>query len=227
MAAHAGGLTVEEDRPTAVGAAVRVRSLVRSYGAKRILDDLDLTVDDGEFVAILGRSGSGKSTLLRALAALDHGVDGSGEVVVPDQVSVVFQDSRLLPWARVLNNVVLGLDGGSRGRSRAAARDAGRASLAEVGLAGRERHRPDALSGGQQQRVAIARALVTAPAVVFADEPTGALDTGSGAEILNLLRRLVDTGQTVVLVTHDPAAAAVADRVLTLTDGRIVGDRAC
>ncbi|MGO2741522.1 MAG: ATP-binding cassette domain-containing protein, partial [Cellulosimicrobium funkei] len=97
MAAHAGGLTAQEARPTAPGAAVRVRSLVRSYGEQRILDHLDLTVDDGEFVAILGRSGSGKSTLLRALAALDHGVAGSGEVVVPDQVSVVFQDSRLLP----------------------------------------------------------------------------------------------------------------------------------
>ncbi|MBE9941217.1 ATP-binding cassette domain-containing protein, partial [Cellulosimicrobium cellulans] len=131
MAAHAGGLTAQEARPTTPGAAVRVRSLVRSYGEQRILDHLDLTVDDGEFVAILGRSGSGKSTLLRALAALDHGVAGSGEVAVPDQVSVVFQDSRLLPWARVLDNVVLGLDAGARGRG--AARDAGRASLAEVG----------------------------------------------------------------------------------------------
>lgn len=100
-------------------------------------------------------------------------------------------------------------------------------ALASVGLEGRGKHRPDALSGGQQQRVAIARALATNPAVVFADEPTGALDSASGGEILRLLRRLVDSGQTVVMVTHDPVAAAAADRVLTLTDGSIVADRPC
>jgi len=225
MAAHAGGLTGTS--PTAAGPAVRVRSLVRSYGAKRILDDLDLTVDDGEFVAILGRSGSGKSTLLRALAALDHGVDGSGEVVVPDQVSVVFQDSRLLPWARVLDNVVLGLDGGSRGRSRAAAHDAGRASLAEVGLAGRERAWPNELSGGEQQRVSLARSLVRSPRLLLADEPFGALDALTRIRMHALLRDLCARHRpAVLLVTHDVDEAIVlADRVVVLDEGRIAAER--
>ncbi len=223
MAAHAGGLTVGEDRPTTDGPVVRVRSLVRSYGEKRILDDLDLTLDDGEFVAILGRSGSGKSTLLRALAALDHGVVGTGEVVVPDQVSVVFQDSRLLPWARVLDNVVLGLDGASR----AASRDAGRASLAEVGLAGRERAWPNELSGGEQQRVSLARSLVRSPRLLLADEPFGALDALTRIRMHALLRDLCARHRpAVLLVTHDVDEAIVlADRVVVLDEGRIAAER--
>lgn len=225
MAAHVGGLTAQEARPTTPGAAVRVRSLVRSYGEQRILDHLDLTVDDGEFVAILGRSGSGKSTLLRALAALDHGVAGSGEVVVPDQVSVVFQDSRLLPWARVLDNVVLGLDAGARGR--AAARDAGRASLAEVGLAGRERAWPNELSGGEQQRVSLARSLVRSPRLLLADEPFGALDALTRIRMHALLRDLCARHRpAVLLVTHDVDEAIVlADRVVVLDEGRIAAER--
>ncbi|WP_435738505.1 ABC transporter ATP-binding protein [Cellulosimicrobium sp. PMB13] len=243
MATHAGGLTGAPSGsvtagppgtapgPTTAGPAVRVRSLVRSYGDKRILDDLDLTVDDGEFVAILGRSGSGKSTLLRALAALDHDVAGSGEVVVPDQVSVVFQDSRLLPWARVLDNVVLGLDGASRttsrGRSRSTAREAGRESLAEVGLAGRERAWPNELSGGEQQRVSLARSLVRSPRLLLADEPFGALDALTRIRMHALLRDLCARHRpAVLLVTHDVDEAIVlADRVVVLDEGRIARER--
>jgi putative ABC transport system ATP-binding protein len=139
------------------------------------------------------------------------------------RIGFVFQAFNLLPMLTAEQNVGLPL----RLASRRPARAVIRAALASVGLEGREKHRPDALSGGQQQRVAIARALVTDPAVVFADEPTGALDSTSGGEILGLLRRLVDSGQTVVMVTHDPVAAAAADRVLTLSDGSIVEDRSC
>ncbi|MBD5785379.1 ABC transporter ATP-binding protein [Cellulosimicrobium terreum] len=225
MAPHAGGLSPQDH------AAVQVRHLVRSYGEDRVLDDLDLQVDDGEFVAILGRSGSGKSTLLRALAALDHDVAGSGEVVVPDQVSVVFQDSRLLPWARVLDNVVLGLDGtslaGARSTSRSAAREAGRASLAEVGLAGRERAWPNQLSGGEQQRVSLARSLVRSPQLLLADEPFGALDALTRIRMHALLRDLCERHRpAVLLVTHDVDEAIVlADRVVVLDGGRIALER--
>lgn len=120
MATHTGGLTAE-------GTAVRIEGLVRSFADRKVLDGLELSIAAGEFVALLGRSGSGKSTLLRALAGLDHEVAGSGELSAPGDVSVVFQDARLLPWKRVLDNVVLGLTG-------AGARDRGRAALAEVGL---------------------------------------------------------------------------------------------
>ncbi|MEL7977171.1 ABC transporter ATP-binding protein [Isoptericola sp. F-RaC21] len=226
MATHAGGLTatpVADPAQASVDVpAVAVRGLVRAYGADRVLDDLDLELGTGEFVAILGRSGSGKSTLLRALAGLDHGVAGSGEVRVPDQVSVVFQDSRLLPWARVLDNVVLGL-GGPRG----AARDAGRAALAEVGLAGRERAWPNELSGGEQQRVSLARSLVRSPQLLLADEPFGALDALTRIRMHELLRALYDRHRpAVLLVTHDVDEAIVlADRVVVLDRGRIAVER--
>lgn len=224
MAAHAGGLSPAG--PTAAEPVVRVRSLVRSFGEQRILDALDLALDDGEFVAILGRSGSGKSTLLRALAALDHGVAGSGQIVVPDQVSVVFQDSRLLPWARVLENVVLGLDG-TRAGPRSATRAAGRASLAEVGLAGRERAWPHELSGGEQQRVSLARSLVRSPRLLLADEPFGALDALTRLRMHDLLRDLCARHRpAVLLVTHDvDEAIALADRVVVLDGGRIAAER--
>src|SRR5690606_16346257 len=124
---------------------VRVRDLSRGFGDRTVLRDIDLEIARGEFVALLGRSGSGKSTLLRALAELDENVTGSGELSVPAERAVVFQDSRLLPWTRVLDNVTLGLNG---------AADRARAALAEVGLAGRQRAWPRELSGGEQQRVA-------------------------------------------------------------------------
>jgi sulfonate transport system ATP-binding protein len=200
--------------------ALRVTGLVRSFDGRAVLDGVDVDIPPGEFVALLGRSGSGKSTLLRAVAGLDDEVAGSGELEVPDQVSVVFQDSRLLPWARVLDNVVLGLDGPDpRGR--------GRAALAEVGLAGRERAWPNELSGGEQQRVALARSLVREPALLLADEPFGALDALTRIRMHGLLRELYDRHRpAVLLVTHDvEEAVTLADRVLVLDDGRVAVDR--
>ncbi|MGW1343823.1 ABC transporter ATP-binding protein [Kribbella sp. NPDC002412] len=207
MAPHAGLLT----------AAVQVRDLVRRYDDRAVLDGVDLDIAPGEFVALLGKSGSGKSTLLRALAGLDSGVDGSGELVVPANVSVVFQDSRLLPWARVLDNVVLGLG---------AADDRGRESLAEVGLAGREKAWPNELSGGEQQRVALARSLVREPELLLADEPFGALDALTRLKMHVLLRKLCAAHQpAVLLVTHDVDEAIVlADRVIVLDEGKLVAE---
>jgi sulfonate transport system ATP-binding protein len=207
MAPHASLLT----------AAVQVRGLVRRYDERAVLDGLDLDIAPGEFVALLGKSGSGKSTLLRALAGLDYDVEGSGELAVPAQVSVVFQDSRLLPWARVLDNVVLGLsDAVERGRN----------SLEEVGLAGREKAWPNELSGGEQQRVALARSLVREPELLLADEPFGALDALTRLKMHVLLRKLCAAHQpAVLLVTHDVDEAIVlADRVIVLDAGRIVAE---
>ena len=196
---------------------VQVRDLVRRYDDRPVLDGLDLDIAPGEFVALLGKSGSGKSTLLRALAGLDHDVEGTGELAVPANVSVVFQDSRLLPWARVLDNVVLGLG---------AADDRGRESLAEVGLAGREKAWPNELSGGEQQRVALARSLVREPELLLADEPFGALDALTRLKMHALLRKLCAAHQpAVLLVTHDVDEAIVlADRVIVLDAGRIVAE---
>jgi sulfonate transport system ATP-binding protein len=199
--------------------AVRTRGLTRGFGERIVLDAVDLEIADGEFVALLGRSGSGKSTLLRALAELDDGVAGSGELQVPAERAVVFQDARLLPWARVLDNVVLGLDG---------SRERGRAALAEVGLAGRERAWPNELSGGEQQRVALARSLVREPSLLLADEPFGALDALTRVRMHGLLRELYDRHRpAVLLVTHDvEEAVTLADRVLVLDNGRIAVKRA-
>jgi sulfonate transport system ATP-binding protein len=207
MAPNAGLLT----------SAVQVRDLVRRYDERAVLDGLDLDIAPGEFVALLGKSGSGKSTLLRALAGLDYDVDGSGDLTVPQNVSVVFQDSRLLPWARVLDNVVLGLS---------AAGDRGRQSLEEVGLAGREKAWPNELSGGEQQRVALARSLVREPELLLADEPFGALDALTRLKMHVLLRKLCAAHQpAVLLVTHDVDEAIVlADRVIVLDAGQIVAE---
>ena len=216
MATHTGGLTTTLTRSTR-GPAVEVQGLVRRYADRVVLDDLDLEIQPGEFVALLGKSGSGKSTLLRALAGLDHGVAGSGDLVVPENVSVVFQDSRLLPWARVLDNVVLGLRG---------AEERGRKSLAEVGLEGREKAWPSELSGGEQQRVALARSLVREPELLLADEPFGALDALTRLKMHVLLRKLCAAHQpAVLLVTHDVDESIVlADRVIVLDEGRIVAE---
>ncbi|GAA3099282.1 hypothetical protein GCM10010449_23220 [Streptomyces rectiviolaceus] len=212
MATHTGGLTGDAQ-------AVRIEGLVRSFGDRKILDRLELSLEAGEFVALLGHSGSGKSTLLRALAGLDHEVEGSGELSAPGDVSVVFQDARLLPWKRVLDNVVLGLTG-------AGARERGRAALAEVGLAGREDAWPADLSGGEQQRVSLARSLVREPQLLLADEPFGALDALTRIRMHALLRRLCEAHRpAVLLVTHDvDEAIALADRVVVLDAGRIAAD---
>jgi sulfonate transport system ATP-binding protein len=216
MAAHAGGLTTTAGD---LAPTVRIENLVRSFGDRRVLDGLELTVAPGEFVALLGRSGSGKSTLLRALARLDHDVAGSGELAAPDHLSVVFQDARLLPWKRVLENVVLGL-------TSPEAEQRGRSALAEVGLEGRERAWPVELSGGEQQRVSLARSLVREPQLLLADEPFGALDALTRIRMHILLRRLCERHRpAVLLVTHDVDEAIVlADRVVVLDQGRIAAD---
>ena len=199
--------------------AVRIRGLTRRFTRKGVLDGVDLDVAAGEFVALLGRSGSGKSTLLRALAGLDHEAEGEGEIIVPQPLSVVFQDARLLPWKRVLDNVILGLSG-----SEAKAR--GGAALSEVGLVERAGSWPHELSGGEQQRVALARSLVRGPALLLADEPFGALDALTRIRMHKLLRRLSEIhNPAVLLVTHDvDEAIELADRVVVLDQGRIVAD---
>ncbi|MGJ3192357.1 ABC transporter ATP-binding protein [Paenarthrobacter sp. FR1] len=215
MATNTGGLG------TPPSYEVSVRGLIRSFGPKGVLNGVDLDIAPGEFVALLGPSGCGKSTLLRALAGLDRDVRGSGVVKVPEQVSVVFQDSRLLPWDSVLGNVTLGLrdhDADARGRR----------ALAEVGLAGREKAWPHELSGGEQQRVALARSLVREPRLLLADEPFGALDALTRLKMHALLKELVAAHQpAVLLVTHDvDEAITLADRVIVLQDGRVALERA-
>jgi sulfonate transport system ATP-binding protein len=211
MAPHTQQLT----RP-----AVHLAGLTRSFGDRTVLDHIDLDIPPGQFVALLGHSGSGKSTLLRAIADLDHDVTGSGELEAPERVSVVFQDSRLLPWRRILENVLLGSrDRDSQGRTPA---ERGLAALAEVGLAGREKAWPSQLSGGEQQRAALARSLVWEPELLLADEPFGALDALTRIRMHTLLRELWDRHRpSVLLVTHDVDEAVVlADRVLVLDQGR-------
>ncbi|MEU6927622.1 ABC transporter ATP-binding protein [Streptomyces sp. NPDC046374] len=216
--------------------AVRLRGLRRHHRDVRALDGVDLDFPTGSFTAVMGPSGSGKSTLLQCAAGLDRPTAGTVEVggvaldglserrrtlLRRDQIGFVFQSFNLLPSLTAAQNVALPLLLAGRRPSRARVRDA----LGRVGLAGRERHRPGELSGGQQQRVALARALITAPAVLFGDEPTGALDSTTGREVLDMLRALVDDdGQTLVMVTHDPVAAARADRVVFLVDGRVRGE---
>jgi sulfonate transport system ATP-binding protein len=216
MAPHAGQLS-PSPAGVAAGGAVRISELTRAYDARAVLDRIDLEIPEGQFVALLGHSGSGKSTLLRALAGLDHDVAGSGELHAPERISVVFQDSRLLPWKRVLDNVLFGT------RDTAADRERGRAALAEVGLAGRERAWPTELSGGEAQRAALARSLVWEPELLLADEPFGALDALTRIKMHALLRQLWDRHRpTVLLVTHDVDEAIIlADRVLVLEGGRI------
>ena len=215
-------------------AIVTARGVVKTYhqGDESIhaLRGVDLTVAAGEFVVITGASGSGKSTLLHVLGALDR--PDAGEVAIEGRslssmreeelallrrrrLGFVLQFFNLLPTLDARENAAfpLMLDGVPD------AVDRGAASLERVGLSHRKTHRPSQLSGGEQQRVALARALVTEPAVVMADEPTGNLDSVTGHEILRLLRRTADDGQTIVMVTHDERSAAIADRVVHLRDG--------
>ncbi len=199
--------------------AVRIEALTRAFGGRVVLDGIDLSIQPGEFVALIGRSGCGKSTLLRAIAGLDDGVAGDGVVEAPASRAILFQDSRLLPWERVLSNVTLGLD----------ATDAeahARRVLVAVGLEGREDAWPGTLSGGEQQRVALARALVREPALLLADEPFGALDALTRLRMHALLAALVARHRpTVLLVTHDvDEALTLADRILVMEDGRITRD---
>ena len=200
--------------------AVSLRDVTRRFSGRSVLGPLSLDFAAGEFVALIGRSGSGKSTLLRAIAGLDDGVEGEGRLAVPADRSVLFQDSRLLPWKTVLQNVVFGL--------RAADSDErGKRALADVGLAGREEAWPNTLSGGEQQRVALARSLVRQPRLLLADEPFGALDALTRIRMHDLLFRLIRQHRpTVMLVTHDvDEAIKLADRVLVIDEGRITVDR--
>jgi putative ABC transport system ATP-binding protein len=219
--------------------ALRLVGVTKVYGtadsAVTALDNVSLSLRTGSFVAVMGPSGSGKSTLLQCAAGLDRpdrGVvvvdgermTGAGEAELAKfrrrRIGFVFQQYNLLPTLTVLQNTTLPLKLAGRRIDRARARDI----LGRVGLADRLEHRPDELSGGQRQRVAIARALVAAPTVIFADEPTGALDTRSARDVLELLREAVrGYGRTVVMVTHDPVAASYADSVLFLADGRLAG----
>jgi putative ABC transport system ATP-binding protein len=221
-------------------AAVSAIDLVKVYGsgdtAVRALVGVTVGFDRARFTAIMGPSGSGKSTLMHCLAGLDTATSGQallGETdltVQPDRVltrvrreriGFVFQSFNLLPQLTAEQNITLPLDLAGRRAERQLF-----AHLVDVlGLRSRLAHRPSELSGGQQQRVALARALVSRPEVVFADEPTGNLDSRSGAEVLGFLRNSVrELGQTIVMVTHDPGAAAYADRVVLLADGRVAGD---
>jgi putative ABC transport system ATP-binding protein len=201
------------------------------------LRDVDLEIRRGEFVAIVGPSGSGKSTLMNVLGCLD--APGSGtyhcdgvDVATLDaserarlrlrKIGFVFQGFNLLSRMSALDNVALPLS--YAGVPRAQRRLRALAALAEVGLKDRASHRPSELSGGQQQRVAIARALVNRPPILLADEPTGALDTRTGADILALFKRLQLAGHTIILITHDTAVADAADRVVRIQDGAVVSD---
>jgi sulfonate transport system ATP-binding protein len=211
-----GGVTALPGRPTGGPAepVVRVRGLSRTFGNSRVLDDLDLDIGAGEFVALIGRSGSGKSTLLRALAGLDPDVTGQAEV--NGTVAMAFQEPRLVPWKRVRANLCLGL----RAADPAAVADA---ALAEVGLTERASAWPLTLSGGEAQRASLARALVREPRLLLLDEPFSALDALTRIAMHELVLRLWEHHQpAVLLVTHDVDEAIVlADRVDVLTDGQI------
>ncbi|MGP3967525.1 ABC transporter ATP-binding protein [Streptomyces sp. 6N223] len=226
-------------------AVLELEHVTRTYGhgphAVHALRDLDARLYAHSLTAVMGPSGSGKSTFLQCAAGLDSPTSGSvrlagreistmGERKLTrlrrERIGFVFQSFNLLPTLTAQENVLLPLRLGGRRRS-APNTDRARRMLARVGLAGREDARPGELSGGQQQRVAIARALITEPDVVFADEPTGALDQDTAAGVLRLLREAVSAyGATVVVVTHAPAVAALADRVLRLADGRLAHDTA-
>ena len=225
---------------TLTAAAARAVDATKVYGtgdaAVRALDDVTVELPEGRFTAIMGPSGSGKSTLMHCLAGLDQ--LSSGQVFLGDvelgslsdteltvlrreQVGFVFQSFNLLPTLSAGENITLPMLLAGRRPDPVWLE----AVVNQVRLGDRLSHRPSELSGGQQQRVAVARALVSRPRIIFADEPTGNLDSRSGGELLGFLRQAVrELGQTIVMVTHDPAAAAAADSVLFLSDGRLVGE---
>ncbi|MDF0522728.1 ATP-binding cassette domain-containing protein [Bradyrhizobium yuanmingense] len=218
---------VREERPVqASGLPLSIRGLRKSFGDNEVLRGIDLHIPAGQFVAIVGKSGCGKSTLLRLIAGLDKIDAGSlsfGQEIQPEDIRVMFQEPRLLPWARVLANVEVGL-----GRDRASSDAHARAekALIEVGLADKRDQWPSVLSGGQKQRVALGRALVSRPRVLAFDEPLGALDALTRISMQRLLERVWrDQGFTAILVTHDVSeAVALADRVLVIEEGRIAHD---
>src|SRR3954463_30637 len=221
-------------------AAARTVGLTKTYGsgdaAVTALDEVDVELYAGEFTAVMGPSGSGKSTLMHCCAALDNATSGSvfvGDTELTrlkdkeltrlrrDEIGFVFQSFNLVPTLTAEENILLPLSIAGRNPDQ----EWYDSVIETVDLRSRLKHRPSELSGGQLQRVAVARARASRPAIVSADEPTGNLDSRSGAEVLSLLRRSVDEfGQTIVMVTHDPIAAAYTDRVLFLADGKVVDE---
>ena len=234
-------MTMTSPTPPASGvAAARARHATKVYGSGdtevRALDDVSIDFEAGRFTAIMGPSGSGKSTLMHCVAGLDSLTSGQvfiGDTdlttlgdkdltqVRRDKVGFVFQSFNLIPTLNAEENITLPLDLAGRKPDRAWIDQV----VSTVGLGDRLKHRPSELSGGQQQRVAVARALGAKPAIIFADEPTGNLDSRASAEILGFMQRAVtDLDQTIVMVTHDPVSAAYAARVVFLADGRIVDE---
>ena len=229
---------IQPQRPSAGDVVVAAHDLTRRYGegdtAVDALRGVSLDVRAGELVAVMGPSGSGKSTLMHILAGLDKPTGGTVEIAGTDittlndsaltklrrkHIGFVFQFFNLLPMLDAEENVLLPLSIAGEKPDRAWLDEL----LEKTGLGKRRAHRPSELSGGEQQRVAISRALITKPTILFADEPTGNLDSKTGGEILDVIRDSVDTyGQTIVMVTHEPRAAAIADRILFLADGLIV-----
>jgi putative ABC transport system ATP-binding protein len=230
-----------QSRPAAAApAAARAVALTKVYGsgevAVRALDGVDVEFAAGHFTAVMGPSGSGKSTLMHCMAGLD--VPSSGQAFVAEQeigrlddagltqlrrerIGFVFQSFNLIPTLTAEENITLSIDLAGRALDRAWYDYL----VGRLRIADRTSHRPSELSGGQQQRVACARALIGRPDLIFADEPTGNLDSNASAEVLGFLRSAVDDhGQSIVMVTHEPAAAAYADRVVFLADGRVVGE---
>lgn len=216
-------------------------NLVKQYGkgesAVTALDKVSLRIRSGEFVAVMGKSGSGKSTLLSILGALN--TPTSGTCIVDDlniydlsqdqradfrraYLGFVFQSFHLLPYLNVLENVMIPLAVADDSRKRKEER--AMAALAEMGMENKARRLPGEISGGEQERVAIARAVVNDPAILLADEPTGNLDSKTGAEVMDLLNRLNERGRTIVMVTHSPENAGHAKRLIRLEDGRLLGD---
>jgi len=226
-----------QDMKLAAAGAIEATKIYGSGDTEvRALDGVTVSFAQGQFTAIMGPSGSGKSTLMHCLAGLDR--LSSGHVMVGDtnlgdlnekdltllrrtKIGFVFQAFNLIPTLTAIENITLPLDLGKNKPDPVQLNEV----VTAVGLADRLSHKPNELSGGQQQRVAVARALASRPDVIFADEPTGNLDSQTGSEILDFMRRAVDEfGQTIVMVTHDPTAAAYADRVLFLADGKIVSE---
>lgn len=231
-------------QPSDLGLVARVANLSKYYGDKEqrvtALNNISVGIRRGQFTAIMGPSGSGKSTLMHVLAGLDtpseghvwlgdDNITGLGDAELTKlrrkRIGFVFQAFNLVPTLDVRGNIVLPFELAGK-RPDASEKQRIDQLIAALGLAERASHRPHELSGGQQQRVAIARALAQQPDVIFADEPTGALDSRTGREVLRLLRETVDhAGQSIAMVTHDPVAASHADRILFLADGQIVADR--
>ncbi|MHA6531468.1 ABC transporter ATP-binding protein [Paenibacillus sp. BAC0078] len=221
---------------------IRVENMVHRYTmageSMTILKGLSFTIDYGEFVAIIGPSGSGKSTLMNMLGCLDVAVEGDyfldGQEIRKlsdnklaqirnEKIGFIFQNFNLLPKLSAIENVELPLI--YRKMPHRERREVARTSLVRVGLEERMHHRPSELSGGQQQRVAIARALAGAPPILLADEPTGALDTKTGQEVLQMIRELNEQGHTIILITHDLEIAQQAKRIIRIQDGNLVEDR--